>query len=79
MFWTRIRRLRGLFALGLMLLLSLAFGCGMDLETGYKYRPLDASTAQRKAYYANAFTPEKSAAESEKHSGAPAKAVGPEP
>jgi hypothetical protein len=78
MVWTRIRRLRGLFALGLMLL-SLASGCGMDLETGYKYRPLDASTAQRKAYYANAFTPEKSAAESEKHSVGPAKGVGAQP
>jgi hypothetical protein len=78
MFWTRIRRVRGLFAPGLMLL-SMSSGCGMDLETGYKFRPLDASTAQRKAYYASAFSPEKSAAESEKHSGAPAKAVGPEP
>lgn len=75
---TRLRRLRDLLASGVMLLL-LGSGCGMDLETGYKYRPLDASTAQRKAYYANAFTPEKSAAESEKHSGGPVKAMGAQP
>jgi hypothetical protein len=41
-------------------------GCGMQLETGYQYRPLNASATQRRAYYAPAFTPEKSAAEQEK-------------
>ena len=40
-------------------------GCGMKLETGYEYRPLTASTAERRAYYASPFSPEKSAAERE--------------
>lgn len=41
-------------------------GCGMQLETGYQYRPLNASAVQRRAYYASPFTDEKSAAEQEK-------------
>jgi hypothetical protein len=48
--------------------LLLVGGCGMQLETGYQYRPLNASATQRRAYYAPAFTPEKSAAEQEKKS-----------
>jgi hypothetical protein len=46
-----------------------AVGCGMQLETGYQYRPLNASTADRRAYYAPAFSPEKSAAEQGKSAG----------
>ena len=41
-------------------------GCGMDLETGYKYRPLNASAAERRGYYAPAFSPEKTAAQHER-------------
>lgn len=41
-------------------------GCGMQLETGYQYRPLNASAIQRRAYYASPFTAEKSAADQEK-------------
>ena len=66
-------------AIGPVAMGFLAAGCGMDLETGYKYRPLDASGAQRKAYYASPFSPEKSAAESEKHSGSGVKAPGVQP
>lgn len=43
-------------------------GCGMQLETGYQYRPLNASAVQRRAFYASPFTDEKSAAEQEKKS-----------
>jgi hypothetical protein len=43
-----------------------AAGCGMQLETGYQYRALNASTAERRGYYAPAFSPEKSAVEQEK-------------
>lgn len=41
-------------------------GCGMQLETGYQYRPLNATDTQRRAYYASPFTEQKSAAEQEK-------------
>lgn len=46
-------------------------GCGMDLETDYHYRPLNASAVQRRAYYASPFSPEKSAAEQEQKQGGP--------
>jgi|SRR6185312_7988969 len=46
-------------------------GCGMQLETGYTYRPLDASAVQRRAYYASPYSPEKTAAQQEnKQNGA---------
>jgi len=40
-------------------------GCAMDLETGYKYRPLSASPTERRAYYASPYTPEAAAAQHE--------------
>lgn len=64
MAWTRIR-FGGVAAVGLGVSL-LAMGCGVQMETGYEYRPLNASTAERRAYYAPAFSPEKSAAAQEK-------------
>jgi hypothetical protein len=51
---------------------SLAFwlaGCGYELETGYKYRPLNASSVQRRGYYASPYSPEKDAAEQEQKNG----------
>lgn len=55
-------------------------GCGMQLETGYTYRPLDASAVQRRAYYASPFSPEKAAAQQEnKQNGAHVGAPSPSP
>jgi hypothetical protein len=45
--------------------LAAAGGCQSTLEDGYKPRALNASTAQRRAYYASPFTPEAAAAEQE--------------
>lgn len=42
-----------------------AGGCQSTLEDGYKPRALNASTAQRRAYYASPFTPEAAAAAQE--------------
>ena len=54
-----------LSGLALAALAALA-GCGeSQLEDGYKYRPLNASSAERRAYYASPFSPEKAAAEQE--------------
>jgi hypothetical protein len=61
---------------GAALAAAYAGGCGMQLETGYQFRPLNASSVQRRAYYASPFTDEKSAAEQEKKSDK-APAVGP--
>jgi len=47
----------------------LAAGCGMELETGYKYRPLSASPVQRRGYYASPYSQEKAAAEQEQKQG----------
>jgi hypothetical protein len=47
----------------------LAVGCGMELETGYKYRPLSATPVQRRGYYASPYTQEKAAAEAEQKQG----------
>ncbi len=33
-------------------------GCAGTLDDGYKPRPLNASSSQRRAFYAPAFTPE---------------------
>jgi hypothetical protein len=33
-------------------------GCSNALETGYKPTPLGAASSERRAYYANPFTPE---------------------
>jgi hypothetical protein len=46
-------------------LLILACGCGSELDDGYKPRPLSASTAQRRGFYATPFTPEANAAQQE--------------
>lgn len=51
-----------------VVLVGVMGGCGMKLETGYEYRPLNATVAQRRAYYASPFSPEKSAADQEKKS-----------
>lgn len=45
------------WAVGLTLLLSAA-GCENTLETGYTPRSLNASDADRRSYYAPAYTPE---------------------
>jgi len=44
----------------------LGMGCGPQLETGYKYRPLNATPTERRAYYASPFSPEKAAADQER-------------
>ena len=49
------------------ILTGLLIGCGMELETGYKPRSLDASPAERRAYYTSPFSPERAAVEQEKH------------
>ena len=54
--------------LGALMLVGVA-GCGMQLETGYAYRPLNSTEAQRRAYYASPFSPEKSAAEKDQGGG----------
>jgi hypothetical protein len=62
-------RKRGLECMGLaagICLLMIPAGCGLQLETGYQYRPLNASSTERRAYYAPAFTAEKSAVDEEK-------------
>ena len=52
-----------------LLILSLALfalGCGSDhLETGYVYTPLGDSSAKRRGYYADPFSPEARAAQTE--------------
>jgi hypothetical protein len=58
--FNRSVRCRSLCLLGILVVTG---GCGMDLETGYKYRPLGASSVERRGYYANPYSPEKSAAE----------------
>jgi hypothetical protein len=44
----------------LPVLLAVIFvaGCETELETGYKPRPLNATSTDRRAYYAPPFTPE---------------------
>lgn len=39
-----------------------AAGCSSGLETGYVPRPLGASEAERRGYYASPYTPEAAAA-----------------
>ena len=41
----------------------------MKLETDYAYRPLNDSSSQRRAYYAPAFSPEKTAAGQDNKAG----------
>lgn len=63
--------------IGAILALSAAAlaGCNTQLETGYAYRPLNSTEAQRKAYYASPFTPEKAGANNDK-GGGPAPSIG---
>ena len=58
----------GYWAVGLILggFAVLNSGCGSTLDDGYKPRPLNASSARRRAYYATPFTPEATAAGQEK-------------
>lgn len=62
-------------AIAMLTLALAAAGCGMQLETGYAYRPLNSTDAQRKAYYASPFTPEKAGADNDK-GGGPAPSLG---
>jgi len=55
----RTALLTGLAAAGL----GSAVGCSDKLETGWEPRRLDASSAERRAYYASPFTPEAAAAQ----------------
>jgi hypothetical protein len=49
--------------------LLMAAGCGSSkLETGYTPRPLNASDAQRRAYYSGKYTKEAIRAEQERES-----------
>jgi len=52
--------------LGLAIIPLLLVGCQNKLETGYKPSVLGASTAERRGYYAQPFTPEKKAAQLER-------------
>jgi hypothetical protein len=53
------RSLLLLLALGLTVALGgVVGGCSTTLETGYKPTPLSAGSADRRAYYANPFSPE---------------------
>lgn len=70
--WKQMRRIMGCFTMAGLFL----SGCGVQLETGYQYRPLSASAVQRRAYYASPFTQEKIAAQQEKQ-GDKGPALGP--
>ena len=59
----RAMRFRGWIFAGLLAVFS---GCGPDLVTGYKPRPLGDSPAARRAYYAGKYTPAARAADAEK-------------
>lgn len=48
-----------------------AIGCSDKLETGWEPRRLDASPAERRAYYASPFTPEAAAAQQQQQSRSP--------
>jgi hypothetical protein len=58
----RTALLTGLAAAGLG---SVVVGCSEKLETGWEPRRLDATPAERRAYYASPFTPEAAAAQQE--------------
>ena len=59
------------FAVMSLVFVGFAGGCGMDLETGYKYRPLGASAVERRGYYASPYSAEKNAAEQEHKQSTP--------
>lgn len=59
--------MRRMLTIGVILATACAgLGCGGKLETGYRYRPLGESQAQRRAYYAGPFSPEARAAQMER-------------
>jgi len=69
-FTMRATRFKTLFVLSMALSAVLfVTGCGMELETGYKYRPLNATPVQRRGYYASPYSQEKAAAEQETKQG----------
>ena len=41
-----------------LMLLGIVGGCDSSLETGYQYHKLDSTDADRRSYYAPAFSPE---------------------
>jgi hypothetical protein len=49
---------RGALVCGGGAMLLSAAGCTASLADGYRPKPLDASSSQRRAYYATPFTPE---------------------
>jgi hypothetical protein len=49
-----------------MIGLLLAMGCANKLETGYVPRKLNANSAERRAYYAPAFSPESQGVKTDK-------------
>ena len=66
----RLTRFKTLFVLAAVLLPGyFSAGCGMELETGYKYRPLNATPVQRRGYYASPYSMEKAAADQEAKQG----------
>jgi hypothetical protein len=57
----------GRTAIGVALAVVISAGCGSStLETGYKPRPLNASDAERRAYYSGKYTKEAVRAEQER-------------
>jgi len=66
----RATRFKTLFVLSAVLCPGLfSTGCSMELETGYKYRPLNATPVQRRGYYASPYSMEKAAADQEAKQG----------
>jgi hypothetical protein len=54
-------------SIGFSLAVFISAGCGSStLETGYKPRPLNASDAERRAYYSGRYTKEAVRAEQER-------------
>ena len=51
----------------LVVLPGLVLGCGsQQLETGYRYRPLNSTTVERRAFYADPYSLEARQAEAER-------------
>jgi hypothetical protein len=55
--------------LGWLFLLCLLSGCAPELETGYKPKPLNATEADRRSYYAPQFSAEAHAEKDESGPG----------
>jgi hypothetical protein len=57
----------GRTVIGVVLAVVISAGCGSStLETGYKPRPLNASDAERRAYYTGKYTKQAVRAEQER-------------